>query len=65
EYELLNYLERLDNTGRKFLLSNTVIHKGQRNEMLLDWVERKGFDMQTVGREGRRFPRQEVLIKNY
>lgn len=65
EYELLNYLERLDNTGRKFLLSNTVIHKGQRNEMLLDWVERKGFDMQTVGRGGRRFPRQEVLIKNY
>lgn len=65
EYELLNYLERLDNAGRKFLLSNTVIHKGQRNEILLDWVERNGYDMQEVGRGGRRYPRLEVLIKNY
>lgn len=65
EYELLNYLERLDNAGRKFLLSNTVIHKGQRNEILSDWVERNAFDMQEVGRGGRRYPRLEVLIKNY
>lgn len=65
EYELLNYLERLDNAGRKFLLSNTVIHKEQRNEILLDWVERNGYDMQEVGRGGRRYPRLEVLIKNY
>lgn len=65
EYELLNYLERLDNAGHKFLLSNTVIHKGQRNEILLDWVERNGYDMQEVGRGGRRYPRLEVLIKNY
>lgn len=65
EYELLNYLERLDNAGRKFLLSNTVIHKGQRNEILLGWVEQNGYDMQEVGRGGRRYPRMEVLIKNY
>lgn len=65
EYELLNYLERLNADGRKFLLSNTVVHKGKRNEILLDWVARNGFDMHNVGRGGRRYPRIEVLIKNY
>lgn len=65
EFELLNYLEKLDNSGYKFLLSNTVIHKDQRNEILLDWVARKGFDMKEVGSGGRRYPRLEVLIKNY
>lgn len=65
EYELLNYIELLDKAGYKFLLSNTVIHKGKRNEILLDWVERNEFDMQEVGHGGRRYPRLEVLIKNY
>ncbi|MDI6666652.1 DNA adenine methylase [Leuconostoc falkenbergense] len=65
EYQLLNYLENLDKSGRKFLLSNTVVHKGQSNEILLDWVIRHDFEMQNVGGGGRRYPRLEVLIKNY
>lgn len=65
ELKLLNFLEMIDNSNRKFLLSNVVEHKGQRNELLIDWVTSHHYNIVGIGTSGRRYPRKEVLIRNY
>lgn len=65
ELELLDFLERIDKSGRKFILSNVVVHNGMRNELLLDWIMKNNFNMSEISKSGKRYPRQEVLVKNY
>ena len=38
--ELLNYLDKLNNRGIRFALSNVLQSKGKENKILLDWVNR-------------------------
>lgn len=40
EKELLNYLDRLNDRGIRFALSNVLQSKGKENKILLDWVNR-------------------------
>ncbi len=40
EYDLLAYLERLDEKGIRFALSNVLESKGKKNEILADWIKR-------------------------
>ena len=40
EKELLNYLDKLNNRGIRFALSNVLQSKGKENKLLLDWVNR-------------------------
>lgn len=65
ELQLLTYLESIDKNGQKFLLSNVIEHNGVKNEMLNEWIQKHGFDVQVIGTSGRRYPRIEVLVKNY
>lgn len=65
EIDLLNFLEKIDSKGQKFLLSNVIEHKGKTNDLLVEWVESNNYDMKVIGKTGRRYPRIEVLIDNY
>lgn len=65
EVELLNYLDYLHKNGYKFLLSNVLTHKGQTNELLEGWVNQNGYFMKEIGRAGAKYPRIEVIVKNY
>lgn len=40
EKELLNYLDKLNDRGIRFALSNVLRSKGKENKILLDWVNR-------------------------
>lgn len=40
EKELLNYLDKLNDRGIRFALSNVLQSKGKENKILLDWVNR-------------------------
>lgn len=40
EIELLNYIDNLNNNGYKFILSNTLKHRGEINEDLIKWSEK-------------------------
>ncbi len=40
ERDLLEYLERLDEEGIRFALSNVLESKGKKNDILADWINR-------------------------
>ena len=40
ELKLLNFVDLMDNRGYKFILSNTFIHKGIKNDELIKWSEK-------------------------
>ncbi len=65
EAELLSYLKNLDKLGYKFMLSNVIEHQGKTNHLLKEWVENHNFKIIEIGKTGSRYPRIEVLIKNY
>lgn len=65
ELKLLTMLESINANKQKFLLSNVLEHQGQKNDLLIDWVKKNQYNMIIIGRSGRRYPRSEVLIKNY
>lgn len=65
EKELLDYLLKVDKSGRKFLLSNVLEHKGRFHHLLDEWVKEHGFQLHVVGRTGIKYPRTEVAVTNY
>ena len=40
EYALYNYLDKANEKGIKFALSNVIEHKGKTNEILLEWAKK-------------------------
>ena len=65
ESELLEFLNKINEKGMKFLLSNVIEHKGKTHHILLKWVESHGYKMEIIGRTGIKYPRTEVVIFNY
>lgn len=65
EQELLDYLVALHGSGRKFMLSNVLTHKGRTHNILKAWVEAHGFYLHTIGSTGIKYPRTEILVTNY
>lgn len=74
EQDLLDFMDRLNEQGIHFVLSNMLEHKGKRNHLLIDWIEQR--DWQVVGInmdysnsnyqvEGKNSGTVEVLVKNY
>lgn len=45
ELELYGTLERVHRAGKKFALSNIISHKGESHWMLINWVEKHGFNV--------------------
>ena len=65
ECELLSFLEKIDKSGRKFMLSNVLTHKGKEHRILKEWAISHNFYINKIGETGIKYPRTEVLITNY
>ena len=69
ERQLLELLDRADQQGIRFALSNVMEHKGQKNQLLLDWSSRYrvvdlSFDYSNSSYNTQRGRSREVLILN-
>lgn len=65
EVELLSFLKKLDDKGFYFMLSNVMEHNGKVNNLLKEWVDNYGYKVVEIGKTGSRYPRTEVLVKNF
>ena len=74
ESDLLSFMDKLDASGNKFVLSNILEHKGKKNQLLIDWINQRNFQVVSVNMdysnsnyqvEGNDSRTKEVLVKNY
>ena len=74
EYALYSILSDLSDHGVQFALSNVSVHKGQTNEILLNWVASKDyylydidFNYDNCSYHGQNTdkPTREILVTNY
>lgn len=72
ERELLELLDKLNAKGIRFALSNVTLHKGKKNQILLDWAKKYNihsldFNYKNSNYHGKNKEEktQEVLITNY
>ena len=72
EKALLQLLDVLDAKGVKFALSNVTVHKGRRNELLIEWAKKYkthnltfNYNNSNYHGKNRDQETQEVLITNY
>ena len=72
EKDLLDLLDNLNSRGVKFALSNVTVHKGRKNELLVEWakkykVHNLSFNYNNSNYHGKNNDQktQEVLITNY
>jgi adenine-specific DNA-methyltransferase len=61
EQRLLDFLDRLNQRGVHFMMSNTLEHKGVQNKLLAEWVKKRNFNVVEYAARGR----NEVLVRNY
>lgn len=65
ENELLNYLDNIDKHKQKFLLSNVIHHNGKTNHILEDWLKQRKYTVIDIGASGRKYVRNEIIVKNF
>jgi adenine-specific DNA-methyltransferase len=63
EQRLLAFLDRLDQKGVSFMMSNVMTHKGKTNHILASWVQQRGH--KTIPKALETRGRKEVVIVNY
>lgn len=74
EQDLLDFMDRLNEQGIHFVLSNMLEHKGRKNHLLIDWIEQRNWQVVGINMdysnsnyqvEGKDSGTVEVLVKNY
>lgn len=65
EAKLLAWLLDIDRYGHYFMLSNVISHQGHTNNLLKEWIEYHNFKIVEIGKTGSRYPRKEILVKNF
>lgn len=70
EYALYDYLDRANEKGIKFALSNVIEHKGKTNEILLEWAKKYkiidlNYNYSNSSYNTKKGDSREVLIINY
>lgn len=74
EYDLLNFLDGLNDRGIHFAVSNVLNHKGKENSILCNWVKDNDYNLNQIKMDysnsnyqvkGKDSGTQEVLITNY
>ena len=74
EQDLLDFMDRLNEQGIHFVLSNMLEHKGRRNHLLIDWIEQRNWQVVGINMdysnsnyqvEGKNSGTVEVLVKNF
>ncbi|MDR0911495.1 MAG: Dam family site-specific DNA-(adenine-N6)-methyltransferase [Methanobrevibacter sp.] len=48
EKELLNILDELNKNKIKFALSNVTEHDGKMNDLLIDWIKKNNYNVETI-----------------
>lgn len=67
EHELLEFLDRLDSRGIKFMLSNMMTRNSIENKLLKNWIKKNGYKViknDKVTKRNRQ-DRTEIIIINY
>ena len=64
EIRLLKFLTKINRRGIKFMLSNVLEHKGKKNHILIDWINKNNFKVIKYNGKSRS-NRKEVIIINY
>lgn len=64
EIKLLGFLTKINEMGVKFMLSNVLEHKGKKNELLINWIEKNNFKIIEYDGKARK-NRNEIIIINY
>ena len=64
EIRLFNFLDKLNQSGVKFMLSNVLEHKGIKNDLLISWLEKRDYRVIEYNEKARK-DRKEVIIVNY
>jgi len=62
EIRLLDFLNRIDRKGGKFMLSNVLQHKEKTNEILKSWIIENKY---SVIEYEKNFKRNEIIVINY
>ena len=74
EQDLLYFMDRLNEQGIRFVLSNMLEHKGRQNHLLINWIEQRNWQVVGINMdysnsnyqvEGKNSGTVEVLVKNY
>lgn len=65
ERELLSILDQLDTWGYQFMLSNVTQHNGKKHTILTNWLSKRDYTVVDMGETGAKYPRVEVLVKNF
>jgi DNA adenine methylase Dam len=74
EKDLLAFMDRLDEHDIRFVLSNILEHKGRKNHLLIDWIDKRNLNIVGINMDysnsnyqvdGKDSGTVEVLIKNY
>ena len=65
ESKLLEYLNKLNELGYKFMLSNVIEHNGKTHNMLIEWIESHDYRLHEIGQTGIKYPRKEILVTNF
>lgn len=65
EKQLLDTLNKINNLGYKFILSNVIKHKEKEHTVLLEWAKENKFKIIDIGVSGWRYAKNEVIIKNF
>ena len=74
EQDLLDFMDKLNEQGIHFVLSNMLEHKGRKNHLLIDWIEQRNWQVVGINMdysnsnyqvEGKNSGTVEVLVKNY
>lgn len=72
EKDLLDFLTSVDKKGIRFALSNVLEHKGQRNELLIDWASKFNvhnldfsYNNSNYHSTANNHQTKEVLVTNY
>lgn len=64
ELKLYKFLDKLNQSGVKFMLSNVITHKGKTNTILQKWLKTNNYSVYQY-KGNSRGDRKEVLITNY
>ena len=70
EYNLYEYLDKINLHNIKFALSNVIEHKGKTNEILLEWSQKYKiinltYDYSNSSYNTKKGESREVLVINY
>lgn len=63
DVKLLEYIDNLNKIGRKFVLSNTLYHRGVKNEHLNDWISK--YNVKYIDKNYNSWSAAVKSVKNY